>query len=622
MPRRSTRALSAAVAVLLFGPAAALALSKKELACQAAIAKAGKAFVTAELVNRGKCKMKVGLGKSCDASAKTQKNESRLRKVVGKCGGVSLGNLGSGGCAASADGVSGLASCLIAGHEAAVVELLTDQFGLATSETEVVLTGQMTQASSMLPPVNLMRYRAVSSAPVAITDLTLFCVTFQDPPTSASAGLEADGSFTLSIAAVGGPFGCFVVDDTTGEQVATLVFRGASGDATQVQAENGTLHLGTVSLNLGSGEAVVDATNLTAETTCEEGVTNPVDFTGGWGLTCTPGPPGSGYGCPPAGSPESGPQSVYLHRVPGTDTQGNPIYWLGMWDSVDAFRACGQVEGLAADAGGTTTASGETLGVPDGPFSFATDSAVFGAVDSVSSPRPGPPPGAGGPGGPPPGGPQPMGICNSTAEHCGTVQNNDGNACGQPQPGQPPTCWGRPDFGTQPPTFVPFTDEQCQTMCYTMNLYGFGGPGGSPWIRRAIVDSGLCVQAGMNDMSVPPDHPDAIQKLGVPLGRRLLAKLHYSCDDAASVVHKFNTFTIGLPPQPGAQPGPPQVCHVTQRAEITLKMESPNRVIGDFKQTASLAPGDPAACTDDSNPQNPVANMLRNPMRMLFSLTR
>jgi hypothetical protein len=617
----SSRVATAVLAVVLGAGSVASALTKKELGCQAAIAKAGQVFVDAELANRGKCKMQAAQGKSCNASAKTAKNESKLRRVLNKCAGVALSNLGSGGCAASASDRSALGDCLVSGHEAAVVTLLTDQFGLATSETEVVLTGTMTQTSSLLPPANLMRFRAVSTAPVAITDLTLFCVTFAEPTTSASAGLEANGSFTLSIAAVGVPFGCFVVDDATGEQVATLVFRSSGGDATQVQAGNGTLSLGTVTLDLGSGEAVVDASSLAEPTTCDDGVTNPVDFTGAWNLACTPGPPGSGYGCASPGGNGGGPQAVYLHRVPGTDGSGNPVYWLGMWDSVDGYKACGQVEGLATDAGGTTTAGGETLGVPDGPFTFADDSTVFTAVDSVTSPRPGPPPGQG-PGGPPPGGPQPMGICNSTAAHCSTVQNNDGNACGTPQPGQPPTCWGRPDFGTQPPSFVPFSDAQCRAMCYTMNLYGFGGPGGPPWIRQAIVDSGLCVQAGMNDMSVPPDNPNAIRKLGVPLGRRLLAKLNYSCDDAASVVHKFNTFTIGLPPQPGDQPGPPKVCHVTQRAEITLKMESPSKVIGDFKQTATLAPGDPAACTDDSNPQNPVANMLKNPMRMLFTLSR
>ncbi len=322
-----------------------------------AIGKAGKAFVDAELATRGQCKMKLAQGRDCSPSAKTKKNEAKLRKVLHKCGGVTLSNLPGGGCAATAGsgGVSALADCLITGHETALDSLINDEFGLAASETEVVIEGRMAQATStLLPPANLARYRAVSTAPLALTDLTLFCVTFADPPTSASSAIGADGGFSLSIAAAGLPFGCFVVDEATGEQVATLVFRSGGTDATQVQGTNGTLDLGTVSLDLGTGEAVVDASGLGGKTTCEAGVTNPVDFTGTWRLTCTPGPPGSGYGCPPPGAPGA-PQGFYLHRVPGTDASGTPIYWLGMWDSIDAFKACGQVEGLAATDGGTTT---------------------------------------------------------------------------------------------------------------------------------------------------------------------------------------------------------------------------------------------------------------------------
>jgi len=616
--RASIRLAAALVAGGLIATPAAHALTKKEKACQAAIAKTGQAFVKAELTNRAKCKMAVAAGKKCDPTAKTNKNKAKLRKVIGKCAGVTLSNLGTGGCAQRGGSATGLADCLATGHTDAVASLINDQFGLVASEDEVVLQGTLAQAAStLLPPANLARYRAVGVAPVSLADLTLYCVTFTDPTASASTEIGADGSFSLSIEAAGVPFGCFVVDDATGEQVATLVFRSSTkGDSTQIESAGGTLVLGTVSLDLGTGEAVVNADGLGTATTCAEGITNPVDFTGSWNLTCVPGPAGSGYGCPPPGTPGSGPQSVYLHRVPGTTADGTPTYWLGMWDSVQAFNACGQVEGLATTAGGTTTAAGETLGVPDGPFTFASDDAVFAAIDSATAPTPPVPPG--GPGG---GAPQPMGICNSTAAHCGTVQNNDGATCDPPQPGVPPSCWGAPDFSTQPPTFVPFSDVQCQKMCFNMNLFGFGGPGGSPQIRQAIQSSGLCVQAGIIDMSVPPDHASFVQKLAAPLGRQVLAKLNYSCDDAGSVVAKFPTLLIGLPPAAGDPPGPPQVCHVTQRAEITLKMESPSRILGQFKQTASLAPGDPAACTDDSNPQNPVAHMLKNPRSMLFTLT-
>jgi len=287
-----------------------------------------------------------------------------------------------------------------------------------------------------------------------------------------------------------------------------------------------------------------------------------------------------------------------------------------MWDSIRFFDICGRVEGLATTAGGTATAAGEALSVPDGPFGFAADGDIQAAIDPFTVVVPGPPPGAAG-------GPQPMGVCNSTAQHCSAVRNADGATCVEPTPSTPPNCWGQPDFSSSPPHFVPYTDQQCQQICYAMNLYSFGGPmGAPPWIMEALDGAGLCVEGGVMDMSQGPGDPNAIRKTGNPIGRFMLDRLNYSCDDVASVVHRFATFAIGLPRSPNSPPGPPQICHVTQRAEITLKAESQDRVIGDFKMSASLAPDDPADCTDDTNPQNPIAGMLRNPMRMFVEFRR
>jgi|GEM_PF-5971767 len=599
-------ALASAVMFAAVTAAGPVHAGRPESACQQAIAKAGRNFVMAELKSRGRCKVVSAAGRTCDPTGKTTSNRAKLAKVLRKCNGVALDALGSGSCAARTGTVSGLTDCLAEGHGAAVESLLYDEFGLTRSETEVTLTGTMTQATAtLLPPAQLVRYRAVSTAPIALSDLRLYCVTFADPPESGSSEVGADGAFRLTLAAAGVPFGCFVVDETTGEQVATLVLRGRDGDSTQIQTAAGTLSLGTVSLDLGTGEAVVDASGLGEATVCDAGVTNPVDFTGQWHFACTPGPPGSGYGCP-----MSPPSQVYLHRIPGTAADGTPRYWLGVWNDVEAFLRCGQVEGLAETPGGMTTRQGERLGVPDGPFAFATPAELFPAIDSVTRVVPPAPPGV----------PPPPGVCQSTATHCGEVRNGDGAPCGEPVPGTVPPCWGRPDPSTSPPTFRFFTDAECQAICYAMNLYGMGR--GSPEIAGALSAASLCAEEAMLDMSVPPDHPSFIRRTGNPIGRFFLARLNYTCDDAASVVHKFATEILGLPPMPDAPPGPPQVCHVTRRAELTLKMVSPSKIVGDFKESASLAPGDPAACTDDSNPQNGIAHMLRNPMRMMLTLTR
>lgn len=601
--RAGSRAIGAAVtAAALVSGSAAHALTRQEAACQAAIGRAGKAFVAAELASQGRCKMQRTKGKVCDPSGKTTADRARLQKAIGRCGGVALAHLGGGSCAGSSNSMTALGTCLIDGHERAIASLLTDEFGLAAPESEVVISGRMAQAgASLVPPAHLVVRRAAGLHALAFADLTLSCVTFDEPTQSASTPIGAEGSFLLVLAAVGTPFGCSVVDTATGEQVATLVFRTAGGDAAQVQTGDRTLALGTVGLNLDTGEAVVDASGLGQRTVCKGGVTNPADFTGSWQFTCTPGPTGSGYACSNGG----GPESIYLHRVPGTDADGHPKYWLGMWKSIAAFTSCGQVEGLASVPGGTTIPGGDTLGIPDGPFSFASESTVFGLIDAITMLSPG--------------GPPPPGICNSTAAHCSGVQNGDGQPCVQPTPSTPSNCWGQPDLGTQPPPFVAFTDAECQQLCYQMNLYGFGAH--SPQLDDVLVSNDLCVEEGLLDLSTGPANQNAIVRLGTPIGRFLLDTLQYSCDDAASVVHRFPTHVIGFQSAPG-QAGPPTTCHVTQRAEIALKMTSAGKIVGSFKQSFSLTADDPAACADDSNPQNPIAAMIRNPVRMLFTLTR
>ena len=147
--RASIRLAAALVAGGLIATPAAHALTKKEKACQAAIAKTGQAFVKAELTNRAKCKMAVAAGKKCDPTAKTNKNKAKLRKVIGKCAGVTLSNLGTGGCAQRGGSATGLADCLATGHTDAVASLINDQFGLVASEDEVVLQGLIIGSSLM-----------------------------------------------------------------------------------------------------------------------------------------------------------------------------------------------------------------------------------------------------------------------------------------------------------------------------------------------------------------------------------------------------------------------------------------------------------------------------------------
>ena len=132
MGAHRSKALGATVmGVVLATTVAAHALTRKEAACQAAIARAGRAFVAAELASRSRCLTQLAKGKACDPSGRTTVNRARLEQTIGQCSRVTLAHLGAGGCAASSTYPSALGTCLVSGHELAIASLLTDEFGLA-----------------------------------------------------------------------------------------------------------------------------------------------------------------------------------------------------------------------------------------------------------------------------------------------------------------------------------------------------------------------------------------------------------------------------------------------------------------------------------------------------------
>lgn len=594
-------AIAVAVAVAVSNAAA---FSRQELQCQATIGKAGRSFVAAELANRARCKLAIARGHGCDPGPKTAVHAAKLRKVVMRCGGVSLSSLGLNGCASESANTADLAQCLIGQHESAVAALIAAQFGLVGREARIELEGQLTQATAtLLPPANLVHYK-LSQSPLDLNDLKVVCLTATTPPLSASANVDGEGRFALDLAAIGLPFGCVIVDQSTDEQVAVLVFRTAAGDQTQVQLDlGGSVPLGTVGLDLSAGEAVVDATLLNQPTSCSTGTSHPTDFTGTWQVQCTPGPARAGFACP---TPTFGgfPEELYLHRVSGIDATGAAVHWLGVWENLVAFSACRNVEGLAVATGGISTAAGETLTGSDGPFEFSSDAAVFDKIDSATSPVPSD-------------APRSTAVCRSSAATCAAVRNYDGQSCAPPQGSTRSPCWGTADT-SDPPVFTPYTDAECRALCAGLNLYTFPDEQRREFMMRDLRGGGYCVERKLVDFHRPSTDP--FITTGDPIDRLLFGQLHYLCDDTAVVVDKEPTRTIGLVPQPG-QLAPVGLCHVTRRTEITLKQLSPSKLIGSVRRGGSLQAGDPEACANLDDPTNPVARMLL-PERMLVTLTR
>ena len=138
MGAHGSQAFGAAVmGAVLASATATHALTWQEATCQAAIARAGRAFVVAELASRGRCLMQLAKGKACDPSDRTTVDRARLERAIGRCRGVTLAHLGAGGCAASSNDLSALGTCLVDGHEQAIASLLTNEFGRAASGTRV-----------------------------------------------------------------------------------------------------------------------------------------------------------------------------------------------------------------------------------------------------------------------------------------------------------------------------------------------------------------------------------------------------------------------------------------------------------------------------------------------------
>jgi hypothetical protein len=96
---------------------------------------------------------------------------------------------------------------------------------------------------------------ALNGLPLA--GYALYCVTFSDPPAGAKGSSDADGKVTLTLAAKGVPFGCFVLDGSGGV-VATVVFQSSDANAQTVTVSAST-DLGEVTVDLVSGVATVSA---------------------------------------------------------------------------------------------------------------------------------------------------------------------------------------------------------------------------------------------------------------------------------------------------------------------------------------------------------------------------
>ena len=255
---------------------------------------------------------------------------------------------------------------------------------------EITISGQLAISNSAqsLGLVNT----AFNATDVNPDDLQVYCVSFEIPPKAGTGDVDGEGKFSLTIAANDVSIGCFV---QKGEAtLATMVFedtdsKDVSGSSKKDgrMAFSGNASLGTIKLDVATGKAVADVTNLKSQLKRFEG-SDGFNPTGTWKLRATDNVP-TGYQT--IGSSENGPQDgqeVFMKRLDGkTVDGGKPAYGIGIWQSEEAFKNCGQRLGFNnAEDKEAVGVDFEGSGLTDGPFSWKTGWTDGWKADSATSP--------------------------------------------------------------------------------------------------------------------------------------------------------------------------------------------------------------------------------------------
>ncbi len=254
---------------------------------------------------------------------------------------------------------------------AGVTVLVISSCGGSSSGSSFTVSGQLAVSASR---------RADEKTPVVrdVTSYTVDCTTLvsSGTPTACSGTADSSGNFSCGPLPDGVPFGCFV--EQSGSIVAVMAFtaatEGVNGSTAQgtIVAGGGTtgLSLGTVSVNLTTGTAVVNMANVTATggsapATTSTGVSSwaNVERTGGWTIAALPSsqvPAGAHAPCAAGTQNCNGPevgQPVFLAQYQATDTSNNTHLGVAIWNGSGATP----MTNYSACVNGTSTGEGAQL---------------------------------------------------------------------------------------------------------------------------------------------------------------------------------------------------------------------------------------------------------------------
>jgi hypothetical protein len=229
----------------------------------------------------------------------------------------------------------------------------------------------------------------LSLTDVDVSTLSVYCVTFSNPPVAGTGTVAADGSFSLTLAAAQQAVGCFILQGE--DQLGTIVFKNpakktlaGTAKTEQRQAFAGDTNLGTISLNLATGQAEVDVTQIVTklkDTTAANVETASYDFSGSYSIQpVTFGLPTGYVTACAAGTPRNdcrGPMSgepLWMKRITGKFVaDSKPAYGIMIWESEAKFTTCGSKLGFTyADAIANGGIDLSASGVAEGAFTWAS----------------------------------------------------------------------------------------------------------------------------------------------------------------------------------------------------------------------------------------------------------
>jgi hypothetical protein len=147
--------------------------------------------------------------------------------------------------------------------------------------SNVTLTGQLSGGTysgfqvSPEPGLDSAVVSTQSALQGPLAGYQLSCVTFGNPPVAGVATADSSGNFSLTLAALNIPFGCFILD-SSGASVASLVFTsGSTNSQTASFSQGGSLGTIIVDNNSGLAQASLPSSG-TAVTATPSGTACPV----------------------------------------------------------------------------------------------------------------------------------------------------------------------------------------------------------------------------------------------------------------------------------------------------------------------------------------------------------